>query len=459
MHQRKLLVIDDEKNMLHMLSAMLNKAGFVTEQCCSGEDGLEKLKQNEYDFVLCDVKMPGIGGIRFLEEAIKQQPDITVIMMSAFGSVDMAIEAMKTGAYDFISKPFKKDEVILCLKKAYEREKLRGENKRLKKEIASYRGIVSFTDMIWKSDLMKTVVELASKAASFESTVLVTGESGTGKEVLSRAIHEISGRKDEEFYAINCGSIPEGLLESVLFGHVKGAFTGAETNKKGIFEEANRATLLLDEIGELPVEMQVKLLRVLQENEIRPVGSNTVKKIDVRVLAATSKDLEQEVVAGRFRQDLFYRLNVIHIKIPPLRKRPEDIPFLVDHFINKYNEHFQKKITGINQQCIDQMLQHDWPGNIRELENVVQRAFVLTEGDFINDVMLGHNINYNSSVDERVKSLEFDQILSIKDAHRKVESYLIERALDNTDGNKSQAAKLLKISYPSLLQKIKDYNI
>ncbi len=457
--QRRLLIIDDEENMLHMLSAMLKKAGFVTDSCQSGEDGLEQLKQNEYDFVLCDVKMPGIGGLQFLKEAVTQRPDITVIMMSAFGSMDMAIEAMKAGAYDFISKPFKKDEVILCLKKAEEREKLRGENRRLKQEIASYRGIVSFTDMIWKSDLMTNVVDLATKAAAYESTVLVTGESGTGKEVLAKAIHEISARKDEGFYAINCGSIPAGLLESELFGHIKGAFTGAEQSKKGIFQEADKATLLLDEIGELPLEMQVKLLRVLQENEIKAVGSNTVQKIDVRVLAATSKDLEKEVKEGRFRQDLFYRLNVIHIIIPPLRKRPEDIPFLVDHFIKKYNEHFQKKVKGISPHCIDQLLQHQWPGNIRELENVVQRAFVLTEKDFIDDVLIGHSVADRPSVENSLNKFELDNIWSIKDAQKKVESYLIDKALEKTDGNKSQAARLLEISYPSLLQKIKGYNL
>lgn len=456
-----ILIIDDEENMLHMLSTMLDKAGFSADSCGSGEAGLEKLKTRKYHFVLCDVKMPGMSGLEFLAQVLPEQSDITIIMMSAYGSIDLAVEAMKAGAYDFISKPFKKDEVLLTLKKATERERLRGENRRLKKEVAVYRGDIELGEMIWKSPVMGDVVKLAEKAAHYESTVLITGESGTGKEVLAKGIHKMSKRSEKTFWAINCGSIPGGLLESELFGHVKGAFTGATEFKKGIFQEADKSTLLLDEIGELPMEMQVKLLRVLQENEVKPVGANMVSKIDVRIIAATAKDLEKEVQKGRFRKDLFYRLNVINLKIPALRDRHEDILPLTTYFIRKYSVQFKKNITNISDACLEQMCAHDWPGNVRELENAIQRALVLCENDKIESLF-----DCDEMFTEKTKKVIDSNCcgdgldnLSIKQAQIKYETYLITEALRQTGGNKTHAAKLLEISYPSLLQKIKEYGV
>ena len=303
MKKKKLLIVDDEENMRHMLEAMLSRHNY---EISAAEDGMQAsalIQENDFDFILCDIRMPNMDGLEFLVNNIHDLSNSTVIMMSAYGSVDLALEAMKNGAYDFISKPFKTDEVLLTLKKAEEREQLKNENIQLKK-VLEIRGD-GFSDIIGTSKKIKTIIDLAEKVAPYNTTVLVTGESGTGKELIARGIHANSPRSSQPFFAINCGSIPGDLLESELFGYLKGSFTGADKNKKGLFEEADGSTLFLDEIGELPLAMQVKLLRVLQENEIRPVGSSTVKKVDVRIIAATAKSLPEEVEQGVFRQDLF----------------------------------------------------------------------------------------------------------------------------------------------------------
>ncbi len=454
--ERSLLIIDDEENMRHMLEALLSRNGYIIKSAGSGQEALELVQNDTFDFILCDIRMPGMSGLEFMKSASGKILNSTVIMMSAYGSVDLAIEAMKEGAYDFISKPFKTDEVLLTLKKAEERELLKKENRALREELEEERGTKEFDAIIGESNTIKSLLNLAKKVAPYDTTILITGESGVGKELIARGIHTSSPRGNRSFFAINCGSIPLELLESELFGYMKGAFTGADKDKKGMFEEANGSTLFLDEIGELPVAMQVKLLRVLQENEIRPIGANVGKKIDVRILAATARDLEKEVQEKSFRQDLFYRLNVMPLRLPPLRERVEDIPLLCTHFINKYNRRFTTHIQRVSKTAMTRLIHYDWPGNIRELENVIQRGVVLTENNTIDETHLP------TSIGEKKKSpldSTFDNIFSIKNAQKILEEEMIRKALNETAGNKSKAAQLLEMSYPSLLNKIKEYSI
>jgi two-component system response regulator AtoC len=454
--RKKLLIIDDEENMLHMLEALLSRSGYDISSTRSGSEALVYMQHHKFDFILCDVRMPEMDGFSFLEKTLEKHVDATIIMMSAYGNIDIAIAAMKAGAYDFISKPFKKDEVLLTLKKAEEREYLRQENKTLRGEIERIRINRSFSQIVWQSKAMGEAIAIGEKVAKYDTTVLITGESGTGKELLAQGIHFHSPRKNRQFFAINCGSIPGELLESELFGYVKGAFTGADKNKKGMFEEADGSTLFLDEIGELPISMQVKLLRVLQEGEIKPLGANVSRKIDVRILAATAKNLEDEVGNGKFREDLFYRLNVLLVKLPPLRSRIDDIPLLCQHFIKKFNLSLKRNISFVHPVAMEKLLAHSWPGNVRELENVIQRCVVLAENDCIDCAHLPSSVQ-NGPVSRGVDY--FQGIESLKEAQKILETRFIERALEKTGGNKSNAAKLLQLSYPSLLYKIKEYNL
>jgi two-component system response regulator AtoC len=453
---KRLLVIDDEENMRHMLGTLLKKSGYSVDTAEDGSVGLERMKQNQYDFILCDLKMPKCDGMEFLETSRKQNNETTIIMMSAFGTIDSALEAMKLGAYDFISKPFKSDEVLLTLKKAEERESLKQENLRLKTQLKKIEANYNFGNMVAKSKAMQDVFTLAAKVAQYNTTVLITGESGTGKELIAKGIHYSSDRMKKPLVAVNCGGIPENLLESELFGHVKGAFTGADRNKKGLFEEANTGTLFLDEIGELPLSLQVKLLRVLQEGEIRPVGDSKTMKTDVRIVAATSKNLQEEVKHGNFREDLFYRLNVMHIKLPALRERMEDLPILCQIFIQEFNRKFSKNINGIAPSAMSLLLRSTWPGNVRELENAIERAVVLAEDTILVPDNFSHVLE-PGSVDENKD--DFLNGFSLKEAQKVFEKKLIVKALRETKGNRTQAAKLLEISHPSLLSKMKVYDI
>ncbi|XOF32948.1 MAG: sigma-54-dependent transcriptional regulator [Candidatus Electrothrix sp. YB6] len=452
-----ILVIDDEDNMRHMLSVLLSKEGYQAETAADGAEALALLEKKSFDFVLCDIRMPNMDGLAFLKAAESIDHTATVIMMSAYGTIDTAIEAMKLGAYDFISKPFKNDEVVLVLKKAEERERLRRENVRLKKKLADLEQKQGFGNMIGSSRAMRSVFQLADKVAKHPTTVLITGESGTGKELVAWGIHHRSDRADKPFIAVNCGSIPENLLESEFFGYARGAFTGADRDKKGLFEEADKGTLFLDEIGELPLAMQVKLLRVLQEQEIMRLGTTGRRKVDVRILAATARDLAQEAQEGRFREDLYYRLNVINIQIPPLRDRKTDIPFLCEYFVGKLASSMNRpEIEGVSQAAMQLLLTYSWPGNVRELENAIERAVILTEEPYIQPENLPANIS--GSHDEA----SFDilaGVSSIKEGRRRVEERLIRQALTATQGNKSKAAEILEVSYPSLLSKIKQYGV
>jgi len=455
--QKRLLVIDDEENMRHMLASLLgSNAGYLVDTASDGYEGLQMIDRNQYDFILCDIKMPRIDGMEFLKSARDKIADTTVIMMSAYGTIDTAVKAMKLGAYDYISKPFKTDEVYLALKKAEERESLKRENLQLKERIQKIKESYNFGKMVAKSRVMQSIFSLSAKVAKYNTTVLIYGASGTGKELIARGIHFSSDRSKNSFVPVNCGGIPENLLESELFGYKKGAFTGALKDKIGLFEEASGGTIFLDEIGEMPLSLQVKLLRVLQENEIRPVGDSKPKKIDIRVLAATSKNLEQEIKKGTFREDLFYRLNVLPINLPPLRERNEDIPLLCSHFINQFNKRLNKDIGNITPAAMSLLLKHNWPGNVRELENVIERALVLAE-----DKLLAPE-NFPSLIGEREGADQIDKIFegySLKDAQKDLEKMLISKALTKTEGNRTKAAQLLEISHPSLLSKIKAYNI
>jgi two-component system response regulator AtoC len=454
MLSKKILIIDDEENMLHMLKTILTKEGYKITTANNGKEGLKKNDADSFSAILCDLRMPEMDGLSFLKAMKKKITDSTIIMMSAYGTTDSAIEAMKLGAYDYISKPFKPDEIILTLKKAEERERLREENIHLKKEIKKDFG---FENIITKNARLLQIFETIRKVSDYDTSVLIIGESGTGKELVAKAIHYSSKRSSKSFVAINCGAIPENLLESELFGYVKGAFTDAHQNKRGLFEEANGGTLLLDEIGELPSTLQVKLLRVLQEGEVRKVGDTKQIKLDVRILAATAKNLVQEVRADRFREDLFYRLNVIQIDIPPLRERKEDIPLLVSHFIKRYTTKHKLKVKTISSSALHLLLEHNWQGNIRELENAIERAVILSEGSRIDVSTLPAYI-------KQLKPAEEEQIIgndeySIKKMNRIMEEQLIKKALDKTNGNRTHAAKLLEISHPALLSKMKGFGI
>jgi two-component system response regulator AtoC len=451
---KRILIVDDEENFRHMLSVILRKERYEVEAANNGEEGLQKVMASSFDQILCDIRMPQMDGLDFLKEVQKIGGHPSIIMMSGYGTIDTAIKAMKLGAYDYISKPFKSDEIILTLKKAEEREQLRRQNQLLRREVEKEYGL---ENIISQNEKMQEIFEVIKKVAQYKSTILITGESGTGKELVAKALHYHSDRSQGPFIAVNCGAIPENLLESELFGHAKGAFTDAIQAKKGLFEEADGGTLFLDEIGELPQPLQVKLLRVLQEKEIRRIGESKSIRIDVRIITATIKNLVKEVNEGRFREDLFYRLNVLPIHIPPLRERKEDIPILIDHFIRKYNLAMNKRVRGIDSKTVGVLMNYQWNGNVRELENAIERAMILTDKEMIESEHLP--VEIQTFKEELQWPSLMKEEYSIKKASRLIETNLIKNALNKTNGNHTQAAKLLEISHRALLYKIKQYGI
>jgi two-component system response regulator AtoC len=455
-NRQHILIIDDEDNMRHMLSVMLSRQGYHTEQAPDGREGLKLLTEKVFDYVLCDIRMPEMDGKTFLTKALAEGLATPVIMMSAYGSVDTAIECMKLGAYDFISKPFKKDEIVMVLKKAEERERLKEENKKLRETALdnfSYGGILS------RNARMKDIFSQIQKIADLKTTILVLGESGTGKELVARAIHANGKRTLQNFVAVNCAAIPETLLESELFGHVKGAFTDASIDKAGLFEHADCGTLFLDEIGEMPSQLQVKLLRVLQEGEIRRVGATVSKKVDVRVVSATSRDLALAVEQGIFREDLFFRLNVFSLQLPPLRERVEDIPLLVEHFLRKYDCSKGNILIRIEPDAMRLLMAYQWPGNVRELENVMERASILCDNGVITAGVLPVTLSMPDGCVPEGEGTAGNENLSIRQAEHAIELELIRKALARTGGNRTHAAKILEISHRSLLYKMKEYGI
>jgi len=450
---RRVLVVDDEENIRLVLRTLLKKNGYEVEVADGGEAALERIDAFGPDVILTDVRMPKMGGLDLLATLKAKQCAATVIVMSAYGNMDLALEAMKAGAYDYVSKPFKPDEIVLALRKAEEREALRRENRALREQIRQEN---EFESILAKSPQMIEVFRTIQKIADFKTTVLVSGESGVGKELVAKAIHARSTRKNAPFVAVNCGAIPENLLESELFGHKKGAFTDANADRRGLFEEATGGTLLLDEIGELPLNLQVKLLRALQEETIRRLGDTKDIKVDVRIITATHRDLGAEAKAGRFREDLFYRINVLPITIPPLRERREDIHLLIDHFLARNNARLGTHIRGFAPDARKLLMDYSWPGNVRELENTIERAMVLADSEILQATDLPERIR--EALDPVQVQLATGE-LSIKKTSAAIEEILIRRALTKTKGNRTRAAEILEISHRALLYKIKDYKI
>jgi two-component system, NtrC family, response regulator AtoC len=450
----KVLIIDDEPSLRHTVSMILGEEGYETHAASDGREGLERALELRPDMVLTDVRMPGMGGLEFLERYRAEGGEALVIVMTAYGSTELAIEAMKQGAYDYVPKPFSADQLVLTIRKAQEREALRREVSRLRTEVSATR---RFSGIIARSPAMKNAIETATKVAPYPSPVLITGESGTGKELIARLIHDQSDRADAEFIAVNCGAIPENLLEAELFGYVRGAFTGADRDRPGLFEAASGGTLFLDEIGEMPASLQVKLLRVLQENEVRRLGETRSRSVDARILAATNRSLEDEIRAGQFRKDLYFRIAVVPIHLPPLRQRTEEIPLLARHFLDRYNHSHGLHIQGIESDAMDALLNYSFTGNARELENVIERAMVLAEGDTIGIEDLPHNVR------SPVRPLDEvdlgDDELSVKKHGALLERRLIQKALERTGGNRTRAAQLLDLSARALLYKIRDYEL
>jgi len=455
MARMNVLVVDDELGLRQTLTLILKAEGHDVRAACDGEDALRQLADAPADIVLCDVRMPVLDGLQFLERYDASDGSALVIMMSAYGDDDAAVEAIRRGAYDFIAKPFRADQVLLVLRKAIEREGLRREVAQLHEELSALRAP---TDIVGRSPQLAAALALADKVARHPSTVLITGESGTGKELVARHLHRRSPRASAPFIAVNCGAIPEALLESELFGHAKGAFTGATADREGLFADADGGTLFLDELGELPIALQVKLLRALQEGEVRRVGDDASRRVDVRVVAATSRNLESEVAEGRFRADLFYRVNVVRIHLPPLRERSEDVPELVRHFIDRFNARLGLRVTGASAAAMRALIDYPWPGNVRELENIVERAMVLADHDRIDLAQLPALLPPATTAlpsDDIAASLD----LSVKRRTDALERVLIREALSRTQGNRTRAAKLLDLSHRALLYKIREYGI
>ncbi len=438
---RKILVIDDEQSMREMLGIMLRKAGFEPLLAESRATAAAVLARGPVDMVITDVKLPDGDGIEILRHVKAASPETAVIVMTAFGSTETAVAALKLGAQDYLVKPFEVDELKIVVRQALEKRQLEEENQLLKAELRVQHGLER---MVGVSPAMNRVFELLRAIAPTSSTVLVTGESGTGKELVARAIHALSPRHDAAFVSVNCGALPEQLLESELFGHVKGAFTDAHYHKKGLFETAHRGTLLLDEVGETSPAMQVKLLRALQEKQIRRVGSNDEVDVDVRVIAATNQPLEQLVRTRRFREDLFYRLNVIPIQVPPLRERREDIPVLAEHFLRRFGQAMARPVSHISTETMQRLIGYSWPGNVRELENVVERAVALETTPTVLPERLPVEMWRRADV------AELHDGFSLDDHLRAVESDLLRKALDQAQGDRALTARLLGVSPRSL---------
>jgi two-component system, NtrC family, response regulator AtoC len=448
------LIIDDEPGLRQTVSLILTEEGYQVQAASDGEEGLSRALELKPDLILCDIRMPRLGGLEFLEKYRAASGTGMVIMMTAYGGTELAIEAMKAGAYDYLPKPFSPDQLILVLRKAEEREALRQEVSRLREEVGIQR---RYREIIAKSPAMTKALEIAAKVARHPSPVLITGESGTGKELVARLIHGESDRVDSPFVPVNCGAIPENLLESELFGYVRGAFTGADREKPGLFEVASGGTLFLDEIGEMPTTLQVKLLRVLQESEIRRLGDTRTRSVDVRLIAATNKDFDEEIRAGTFRRDLYYRIAVVPIHLVPLRQRRDEVPLLVRHFIDQYNRKLRLDIRGIEPDAMRPLLEYAWPGNVRELENTIERAMVLSDTPTITVADLPDQITHPlPSIDGPELG---DDELSVKKHGAALERRLIRLALERTGGNKTRAAELLELSSRALLYKVREYGL
>ena len=445
-----ILIIDDEKPQRESLGGYFKKKSFEVYLADSGKNGIEKVRENLVDIVLTDYKMPDLTGLEVLQEIKKINPEIIVIMMTAYGNIETAVESMKAGAYNYLQKPVNLDELDVLIERALLQKQIISENKLLKEEIGSR---FNFKNIIYQSKEVEEAINIAGRVASSNASVLIRGESGTGKELFAKAIHFASSRKDEPFVIVNCAALPETLLESEMFGHEKGAYTGAEQKRLGRFEEAGKGTIFIDEVGDITPAMQVKLLRVLQSGEFSRLGSNQVIKTNARIITATNRNLEELIRNNSFREDFYYRINVVSINIPPLRKRKNDIPVLIDYFINKYD------CTGkqLSREVLDLLMKYDFPGNVRELENIIQRACVLSRGNLITTYELP--LNVKSLVSENLASNFQPRIDDLNLQIGNLEKEIIRLALKETEGNQSKAAKLLNISERNLRYKLEKLKI
>jgi DNA-binding NtrC family response regulator len=442
----QILIVDDEKIMRDSFSRILTKEGYQVQTVASGEEAIERFNHEPFDIVLLDIKMPGIGGIKTLQRLKEMDPGVTILIVTGYPSIETAVEAIKLGAYDYITKPFTPDVLRIAINRALERKSLLTENLHLRRQLKAKN---ESDIIIGQSEAMRNIYELVRRIAPTDSTVLITGESGTGKELIARAIHNYSLRHDKEFVAVDCSALVETLLESELFGHVKGSFTGAIQAKYGSFELANGGTFFFDEIGNLSLDTQAKLLRVIQEKEIKPVGSEKTIKVDVRIIAATNQDLKQAIARKTFREDLYYRLNVVPIHIPPLRERKEDIPLLTKHFLQKYNQKRKIPVVNVEPETMKLLMSYDWPGNVRELENAIERALILEDGD----TLLPRCFPWIGG-QKKIKTLSNNhKIYSLEE----MEKQHIKWVLKETRGHKGKAANLLGIDRKTLYTKIKKY--
>jgi two-component system response regulator PilR (NtrC family) len=456
MAKARVLVVDDEKSMRDLLSITLEKEGYDVLTAAGGEAAIEALRRDATDAVITDLRMPKVDGLQVLRAAKEISPDVAVIVITAVASTETAVEAMKLGAYDYITKPFKLDEVSLIVRNALERKRLRDENLYLRKQLETQH---RFENIIGKSGRILEVFDTIRKISDSPSTAMITGESGTGKELVARAIHFNSLRRDKPFVSVNCGAIPEGLMESELFGHVRGAFTGAVSNKIGLFSAGEGGTLFLDEITEIPPLLQVKLLRAIQTREIRRVGDTKDMKTDVRLIAASNRNLEDAVKDGILREDLYYRLNVIPIQLPPLRERREDIPLLVAHFLQKFGKDLGKEARGVAPEAMIVLERYHWPGNIRELENVLERAIVLGAGDMLGVESLPETLRRERPV-KGMEAVELPEDgLDLEATLDTIERGYLQRALDRTGGVQTKAAELLKMTFRQFRYKLQKHSL
>jgi DNA-binding NtrC family response regulator len=451
----RVMIVDDEEVLRDVLEVLLRREGFDVVLAASGEEALNLLDTEEVDLVILDVMLPGISGIDTLRAVRISNPNLPVVVITAFSSIDGAIEAMKFGAFHYIPKPFKNEEVVLTVNKALEQRRLSRENERLRGELAEK---YSYSNIIGKSDVMRKVFDIIRLAAPSRSNILVTGESGTGKELVAKAIHHASPRARNAFVTVNSGSLPPELLESSLFGHLKGAFTGAIATKRGLFEVADGGSIFLDEIGNINLETQAKLLRVIQEKEFMRLGSVDVIKVDCRIIAATNADLQKLMAEQRFREDLFYRLNVITIPLPPLRRRREDIPLLVAHFLEKYSEENKRKVKEVTPDAMRFLMDHAWPGNVRELENTIERAVVLCTAERITPELLPDYLRYPVNTEQPAMVVPTEG-LSLKDAVSRYERAMILQSLEMANGVQKRAAELLQVKPSTLNEMMKRLGI
>ena len=455
-----ILLVDDDHSLRNMLSFVLGKEGYHVDEAVSGREALKRLKGRKYDLVISDIRMPDLNGIELLKKIKTHEQELPVIMITAYAATHDAIEAMKLGAEDYIMKPFNLEELKIIINKSLHKKSIEKENIELKQKLSDKE---KFENIVGSDPKMGKIFELISTVAQTDSTVLISGESGTGKELIARAIHAKSRRADQKFVSINCGALPENLLESELFGHKKGSFTDAYRDKEGLFEAASLGTLFLDEISEMSQKMQVKVLRGIQEKVIRRVGGNREIAVDVRIITATNRDLAESIEKGEFRSDLYYRLNVISIKVPPLRERKEDIPILMQHFLQRYNQKFAKNIQGFEKKVLECFANYRWPGNVRELENFIERGVALEKGEVISASSLPAEVIYNMDPSQS-SGADWPVLLEAGDFHfnqyiDNLSKSIIIRALELNNGNVKKTAQQLRVNYRSLRYLIEKYNL